>query len=280
MSGLQVDQWVPVAPGVVHVADAPSEIRCGSCDRERPVRGSCCRRDSLRECQECGVVFVGASNARYCSQDCRYGPTWQAHRDHRDRVWCVRHWLKSEGRACAVLAGAWHDHEPCSGKLVCVLGGTAMIAAECAEGGEDLGQWAKREVSGVSDVRVFCAGSMEAAIGATSQVAEQSWAEQRLLREQRDAQMQTYAIWDGDAFKLGKAKSPDRRRAELQTGNARHLRLYAVADGGDLEAVAHGALAEARLRGEWFRDCQAVREWIAENMRELGVDRDEWPVDA
>jgi hypothetical protein len=60
----------------------------------------------------------------------------------------------------------------------------------------------------------------------------------------------------GGPLKIGIAKDPAARRAELQTGAAYWLELYWVypCPGGKiLEPIMHRLLARYRLSGEWFR---------------------------
>ncbi len=62
-----------------------------------------------------------------------------------------------------------------------------------------------------------------------------------------------YAIWDGEAVKIGKCKGhPATRLKELQTGNSRTLQLLAWTT-NLTERQAHSALWSVRVRGEWFR---------------------------
>ena len=73
----------------------------------------------------------------------------------------------------------------------------------------------------------------------------------------------TYAIWDGEAIKVGKSCAhPVQRCADLQTGNPRTLRLVAYS-AVLTEAQAHRRLNHWRIRGEWFRVCPEVVRAIA-----------------
>ena len=73
-----------------------------------------------------------------------------------------------------------------------------------------------------------------------------------------------YAISDGaGACKIGKANSVKKRLSQLQTANARSLRVVAVlecdgVDAEDVELVAHRLAAEKSIKGEWF--CIGDRE--------------------
>ena len=83
-----------------------------------------------------------------------------------------------------------------------------------------------------------------------------------------DAPVFTYALYDGQAIKIGKCNGhPLVRLRCLQTGNSRPLELvaYTRGDGGNGEARVHRRLRRHKLRGEWFEVCLAVlaelREW-------------------
>ena len=62
-----------------------------------------------------------------------------------------------------------------------------------------------------------------------------------------------YFITDGDCTKIGVAKNPNKRLAQLQTGNPNKLVIAKVIQGGYHEERAlHEALKDRRLEGEWF----------------------------
>ena len=55
-------------------------------------------------------------------------------------------------------------------------------------------------------------------------------------------------------IKIGVADCPERRLADLQTGNAHRLSLVAIVDGGEsMERELHAKFKEDHIRGEWFR---------------------------
>jgi hypothetical protein len=94
-----------------------------------------------------------------------------------------------------------------------------------------------------------------------------------------DPEVLTYAIWDGEAVKVGKVtnKHPSQRLADLQTGSSQPLRLLAYT-ATTTEAAAHRKLYKAHLRGEWFRTeavLDLVRDWdwldceLFDQLREL-----------
>ncbi len=63
----------------------------------------------------------------------------------------------------------------------------------------------------------------------------------------------TYAIWDGEAIKIGTTRGhPQQRLHALQTGNPRQLHLVAYS-AVYTEAWCHQRLHKWRIRGEWFR---------------------------
>lgn len=73
-----------------------------------------------------------------------------------------------------------------------------------------------------------------------------------------------YFIQSGrsDRIKIGYcASDPNTRLRQLQCGNPEDLRLIAVRD-GDMEAEAywHERFAHLRIRGEWFKWCDEIRE--------------------
>lgn len=67
-------------------------------------------------------------------------------------------------------------------------------------------------------------------------------------------------------IKIGKAKSVGRRLATLQTHSPFDLEILAVANWEDRrERALHRYLQDAHVRGEWFRECEAmtrVIEWM------------------
>ena len=62
-----------------------------------------------------------------------------------------------------------------------------------------------------------------------------------------------YAVKSGDAVKIGWARIPERRVAELNVGSAsRHELIGYVAGTKEQEAECHRLLSPHRIRGEWF----------------------------
>jgi hypothetical protein len=92
------------------------------------------------------------------------------------------------------------------------------------------------------------------------------------LRTPRERGIATrlYAISRPDTgeIKVGIAGDTLKRLAGLQTGSAVELVLLMDIPGGRTsERSAHHALAAFRIRGEWFRDCPELRQWIAERVK-------------
>jgi T5orf172 domain len=78
-----------------------------------------------------------------------------------------------------------------------------------------------------------------------------------------------YAIWDGEAVKIGNCRGhPATRMADLQTGNPRPLILLAWTT-TLTERQAHTKLRSEHFRGEWFRLSEKVLaevrtwDWLA-----------------
>jgi hypothetical protein len=76
-----------------------------------------------------------------------------------------------------------------------------------------------------------------------------------------------YWIKAGDAVKIGIARDPFQRLADLQIGNHETLELVYAADceadgvsARDFECVLHEMLAPLHIRGEWFKDDLAKQE--------------------
>lgn len=63
--------------------------------------------------------------------------------------------------------------------------------------------------------------------------------------------------------KIGHAKDPWKRIAEIQVGNSSRLELAAI-EGGDKEREAelHRQFAEHRMRGEWFVYAQPIADYV------------------
>jgi hypothetical protein len=67
-----------------------------------------------------------------------------------------------------------------------------------------------------------------------------------------------------NAIKIGYAKEPQKRRAELQTGHHEELTVVAVIARGDmaLERRLHDRFAKSHIRGEWFRPTEELLGFI------------------
>jgi len=71
-----------------------------------------------------------------------------------------------------------------------------------------------------------------------------------------EAQSRVYFIQHGmdGAIKIGRARNPAGRRADLQTGTPERLVVLGSFTGGEfVEAQLHAEFAEDRISGEWFR---------------------------
>lgn len=74
-----------------------------------------------------------------------------------------------------------------------------------------------------------------------------------------------YFATDGYSIKIGRSRDVAARLKSLATGSARPLQLIATVYGDSQhETKVHNDLASHRLNGEWFKDCQTVRDAIAE----------------
>ena len=64
---------------------------------------------------------------------------------------------------------------------------------------------------------------------------------------------------EGGPVKIGHGEDPEARRKALQTGNPAELRIIGTHPGGAREEeMVHAALAEWRIRGEWFEPDEVV----------------------
>ena len=70
---------------------------------------------------------------------------------------------------------------------------------------------------------------------------------------------------DVKAIKIGYSRSDPRLRAGvLQLQSPHEMMLLGVIDGDmDAERSIHQSLADFKIRGEWFQDCDAVRAMLA-----------------
>jgi hypothetical protein len=65
-------------------------------------------------------------------------------------------------------------------------------------------------------------------------------------------------------IKIGFSKSVEARLNNLQMGNINALRLLAVCEGARTEEnQLHKKFAKHRVRSEWFKDCEEIRDFIA-----------------
>lgn len=88
------------------------------------------------------------------------------------------------------------------------------------------------------------------------------------------------AVGDG-AFKIGWSENPLTRVKDLQTGNHRRLRIFALAPAPvDIEAEFHNQLADERIRREWFegpstnslvRDLRTFAAYAVEHFEDNGT---------
>ena len=64
-----------------------------------------------------------------------------------------------------------------------------------------------------------------------------------------------YVITDGEDFKIGVAKDPEKRIRQLQTGNKKKLEFVLLEQKNNahkVEHYLHGQLGKYRIKGEWF----------------------------
>jgi hypothetical protein len=92
--------------------------------------------------------------------------------------------------------------------------------------------------------------------------------------------MQTYFITDGTGqVKIGRAANTLTRLRQLQTGNPRQLRvalalplgyefLGNMKSGEWDEAALHRRFSRERVRGEWFRFSDDIKQFIADMIAE------------
>lgn len=72
-----------------------------------------------------------------------------------------------------------------------------------------------------------------------------------------------YFITDGVAIKIGGSRDPFRRYRELQTAHHQQLEILGIMDcrNGD-ERFTQRQFRDHHIRGEWFKDVPAIREFI------------------
>jgi hypothetical protein len=64
-------------------------------------------------------------------------------------------------------------------------------------------------------------------------------------------------------IKIGYTLNPDTRLMKLRNDDMEELEIIAIRDGTrKIEKKLHGMVAEHCVKGEWFRDCTAVRTVI------------------
>lgn len=64
-----------------------------------------------------------------------------------------------------------------------------------------------------------------------------------------------YVITDGEDFKIGVAKDPEKRIRQLQTGNKKKLEFALLEQKNNahkVEHYLHGQFGKYRIKGEWF----------------------------
>lgn len=83
-----------------------------------------------------------------------------------------------------------------------------------------------------------------------------------------------YLITDGNHYKIGVAKDPQRRLKALQTGNPKVLKLLATGyrrstkTAFSVERQIHQGLKRQRLHGEWFRLTDRLVKVVIEQLQE------------
>jgi hypothetical protein len=64
-------------------------------------------------------------------------------------------------------------------------------------------------------------------------------------------------------IKIGFSKNPSTRLSRLQTGSPDELVIIGVAIGDmSIEKILHDKFSESHSHGEWFNDCEKIREFI------------------
>lgn len=80
-----------------------------------------------------------------------------------------------------------------------------------------------------------------------------------------------YFIRSGDAVKIGFATNVDARFSSIQTSNPNKIELLAKFPGStEDEYKTHMMFRHLHIRGEWFRDDAAIREYIQSRMPKPG----------
>jgi hypothetical protein len=81
-----------------------------------------------------------------------------------------------------------------------------------------------------------------------------------------------YFISDGERVKIGRSVNIESRLNALQTSTAVPLKLLAAIPGGGRERELHRRFAHLRIRGEWFRLGDDLRQFIEESKAEATVN--------
>lgn len=70
-----------------------------------------------------------------------------------------------------------------------------------------------------------------------------------------------YLIKSGEYVKIGFSENINKRLSILQTGNPIKMEIIDYKEGNKIdEGILHSLCKEFRIRGEWFKDCDQVRE--------------------
>ena len=81
------------------------------------------------------------------------------------------------------------------------------------------------------------------------------------------------------AVKIGKSINPDKRLAELQTGNSHELILYGIVKDvkEDYEVEIHQIFDHIRLKGEWFELTDELIHFMINNTNEISYFKNDTP---
>ena len=83
-----------------------------------------------------------------------------------------------------------------------------------------------------------------------------------------------YFITDGEYFKIGSSKNPEKRLLELQTANARPLKLFATVEGGVfVERIYQNVLSDVKVINEWF---DVSEEEVSNIISAISADMSDW----
>lgn len=82
-----------------------------------------------------------------------------------------------------------------------------------------------------------------------------------------------YFISDGEYVKIGESENPLKRKSDLQTANARELKLLKVVF-GTIEYELHSYFRHNRVRGEWFKHTEKLDEYL--DTQEFIYNPDDW----